>query len=205
MTLLHLQVLLQKPYARVLHFLLIIAVINLNSCTTYKAAEMDLAQLKSTSQVTDNLDVYKFYVHDTYNTYQLINPVFNDDGSLSGELQAASYHAPDSTWDKKERKAYWKEHKYDINIFTETVLSVLTADLAATNPGSSQNVTITASMIKEMTITSIDMERQSSDAAVVVLGILGLIVVAVLVILLLGTVDDGGGEGSGSGSGSGSD
>lgn len=204
MTLLHLHKMLQTPFGRIINFILIIAIFNLSSCTTYKAADTNLVELRATEQVTANLDVYKFFVHDTYNSYELSNPVFNADGSLSGTVKLTTYQTPDSTWSKKERKAYWKEHKYDVNIFTETVLSVLRADIASTTPMGTETITITPTMIDKMTITSIDAERQASDAGIIVFGVLGLIVVAVLVILLFNAADGGGGDG-GSGSGSGSD
>jgi hypothetical protein len=207
MTLLKIQLFQQTWMGRMLNIALILAIFNLNSCTVYKASATSLDKVSTTEQVLNNMHIYRFFVHDGYSSYQLINPGFSAEGHLTGKLVPTRYATPDTTWTKKERKAYWKEHKYDINIFTETVLTDLQASLGEMTGNNSKEVTITNDMITKMTITSVDREAQTSDAAMVILGILAVAVVVVLIILLLGSMDTdgGGGEGSGSGSGSGSD
>jgi hypothetical protein len=207
MTLLKIQLFQQTWMGRLVNLVLILAIFNLNSCTVYKASATSLEKVSTTEQVLNNLHIYRFFVHDGYGSYQLINPGFTAEGNLTGKLVVTTYQTPDSTWTKKQRKAYWKEHKHDINIYTETVLTDLQASLGEMTGTSNKDVTITTPMISKITITSIDREAQSSDAAMVILGILAVAVVFILVILLLGSMetDGGGGDGSGSGSGSGSD
>ncbi|MBI3133848.1 MAG: hypothetical protein HYZ14_04155 [Bacteroidetes bacterium] len=200
---------------RIICYLMALAIFNLNSCTFYKSAETNLDYVKSNRQILENLDTYKFYVHDPYGSYLLQNPVFNPDGSISGNLSVTAYQTPDSTWSQKERKTYWQNHKYDIGIYTSQTVADLRADLNGSE-NLSPVITIQTGMIERMTITSIDKEGELGAAALVLLIVLGVIVaIGLLIILITVTVaassdgvnssSDGSSDGSGSGSnGSGS-
>jgi hypothetical protein len=209
MSILKLNVFHQTFKGRMTCILLALAIFNLNSCTVYKSTETDMDYVSSNKQILENLDIYKFYVHDQYGSYLLKNPSFNADGSMSGELNAVNYQKPDSTWNAKERKAYWQDHKYDIGIYLNQTVSDLRADLNATDLSS--EVTIKPETIEKMTISSIDKEGELAVVAVALLIVLGIIVALALLIVLIAVAAEGsdGGNGGGSdsdsgGSGSGS-
>lgn len=171
---------------RIISFLLALVILNLNSCTVYTSSETSLEYVRNTEQIQQNLDIYKFYVHDPYESYLLNNPVFSQDGSISGDLIPVNYQKPDSTWSGKERKAYWSNHKYDIGIYTKNTVSDLRADLNSDELAQQkQTIKITGQEIEKMTITSIDKEDELGAAALVVLIILGVIVVIGLMIILI--------------------
>lgn len=196
----------RTAYGRLINFFLILSILNLNSCTIYKASETNLETIRTTEQITNNLDVYKFFVHDNYNSYLLTHPVFNPDGSVSGQLTPTNYTTPDSTWSQNEKKAYWDDHKYDINIYSNKEFSNLKASSdVSTNLGISQTVTISGEMIEKMTITSVDKEKELAAAAIVLLAILGILVAIVLMIVLISVTAEASSDGSaGSSDGSGS-
>jgi hypothetical protein len=211
MTIIKVTEFLRTPLGRLSNFLLIIAILNLNSCTVYKAAETNADEVRAKEMIMNNLAYYKFFVHDDYNSYALSNPSFNADGSISGDLVLTTYQTPDSTWSKQEKKEYWKNHKYDINIYTSTALSDLRADGGdEVTTAVASGVTISADMISKMTITSIDMEGELAGVALVMLIVVGVLVLLSLLILLIavavGDGADSSSDGSGdSGSGSNSD
>jgi len=141
--------------------LLALTIFNLQSCTYYYAASTNTEELKKEDQVVLNLDYYKFYIHENNQTFELQHPKFEDDGSISGILVHTNYVAPDSSWSKSQLKEYWENHLYDINIYCQT--TDFTADknsgAVVTKSLSSQlngQVFITAEMIEQITITSID-------------------------------------------------
>lgn len=194
--------------------LLALAVLNLNSCTVYTSSETSMEYVRNTEQIQNNKSVYKFYVHDAYGSYLMQDPVFHEDGSVSGKLIAVNYQKPDSTWSATERKAYWADHKYDIGIYTKNTVSDLRADLTGPEMSSAnQTVTISTDEIEKMTITSIDKEGELGSVALVLLIVLGILVVIGLLIVIISAVavassdganssSDGSSDGSGSNSNS---
>lgn len=206
----------QTLRGRISSIILIFAILNLNSCKLYTSSETNLEYARNSEQILNNLDTYKFYVHDDFNSYLLSNTSFDANGSISGNITLTNYEKPDSTLSKKELREYWQDHKYDINIYTKTNLSTLSADLNdVTNLNSKQQVTITGEMIERMTITSINMEKELSNAAKVLLIILGVLVTLVILVLVITAAavasaegaessSDGSSDGSNSGSNSGS-
>ncbi len=191
----------ESKYGKFFSFLLSVLIFNLSSCTFYKPAVVSVETIKSNEYIQNNISSYKFYVHDSHNSYMLNNVFFNEEGNISGDIEITKYEKPDSTWTKKQKKEYWENHKLDINIYTLEDYSFLTANASDDLNFRDKKITITAEKIDYMTITSKDNEKKVAGAVLVVLVLLCAVLLTVLTIFLITKTIEAGADGSSNASG----
>lgn len=188
-------------------------IFSIQSCKVYVATETTSRDLSTMDQVMNNLDLYDFYVHTTESSFELTNPQFYPGGAIAGNLKHSEVNVPDSTWSNKDRKSYWKDHRFDIHIYCNTIIddNSITSDLSESNESLNKElITIQPDEMEKLTITSIDREKQVEGAALIILIAVALMVATFLIVLLTAVLvkasSDEANESSGnSGSDSGSD
>jgi hypothetical protein len=187
------------------------------ACTAYHQVSMEKEDFMVNRQIQSSLGEYTFYVHDGSQVFELQNPQVVNGKDIAGTLVATDYEGPKDKkdWKRQERKEWWKEHRFDIHIYTNSALHEPMAS-AAVVPSLLNNsrVTLSDDMIQDIKVMGYDTKQGATDAVVAVVVVVGLIVVVWLLLMNVdndnggsggGGGSDGDGDGSGSGGGSGSD
>jgi len=194
-------------WGKITLYSLMVAILYLGyGCMSYQQVSMDKSDFMADKRIQTSLSGYNFYVHDGDNTFGMEDVQIVAGRDLTGKLVPVTYEDPKSDWKRLERKQWWKNHRYDIHIYTNGGLN---ATASASNiPALLNNERVTLSddniqEIKVMAYGRTDDGRGYVDAVIAVTLVVGIIVALTLLLIHWDNVDnDNGGSGSGGGSGS---
>ena len=186
--------LLKKTEGKIFTFITIGAFIfSQTSCTFYKYTDINHDQLTESKRFQKNVEKYNLYVHQKDEVYTLNEVELTKDSSIKGKakIHLEPMVFPDSSWSKKEKKAYFKEHKYDIHIYTHSQQN-LEANLGnndkhyeLTNVSDGKEVMLNSKNIENIYISAVDTYTSVSKGVVVLLIVLGVILTVALTTLLI--------------------
>lgn len=186
--------LLKKTEGKIFTFITIGAfMFSQTSCTIYKYTDINHEQLSDSKRFQKNIEKYNLFVHQGDQVYSLEDVELTKDSSIKGK--AITYTGklvfPDSTWSKKEKKSYFKEHKYDIHIYTHNNLNLEANSNITTNKSypvdntllSNSTITVKPNDIKTIYVTAVDSGTSMSVGIMIVLAAVGVLLIAGLIAL----------------------
>lgn len=151
-------------------------------CMSYRQVSMAKTDFMANSQIQQHLGDYALYVHDGVGTYRMEGVEVVDGKDLSGKLAVTQYEGPKADWKRKENKAWWKEHKYDIHIYTLEPLNI-SASVDGMAGLLNDQVTVTDQMIKEIQVVAYDDDKGFAIALALAIAVVGIALILVLTIV----------------------
>ena len=172
-------------------------------CKMYDRVTLSTSDFFSNEEIKKDLKDYNVYIHDKQNTYKLIYPMFRD-STLHGKPELV--FSPEEIEKIKEpaNRKEIKEHKLDINVFSNTVLLEPTANIDQKNIEPLKEIKLNPENIDKVEVYASDAKSFFALIAVTALLVIGAVVIAYLIIHSIEKSSDGSNSNSNSGdSGSG--